>query len=146
MLFRSQVEDDSVGEVIERNVVVEELLASVDHFDVVELVLFHGLKNRDLDFHAAEVEFGCLIRIHALELTTIRDSIVECRGLAATYVRRTNLDVSGIFAQELLIVDVGLEEECLQGKSEKRQMSCHIAGDSLEHRAWRTLWPEIFCH
>jgi hypothetical protein len=63
-----QVKDDSVRQVVEADIVVVESPASVDHLDVVQLLLFHGLEYRDLFLDPLQVEFGRLIGIHAMKL------------------------------------------------------------------------------
>lgn len=40
-----EVKDNSVRQVVEADIVVEELRASVDHFDIVEFRFIHGFKH-----------------------------------------------------------------------------------------------------
>lgn len=63
-----QVEYDSVGDVVEADVVVEKRLPCVDHPDVVELFLVHDLEYGDLHLYPLEIELGSLIGIHSVEL------------------------------------------------------------------------------
>lgn len=63
-----QVEHNAMGEIVEGDIVVEELLSCVDHLDVVELILVHSLEHGDPLFYALEVQLGCLVGIHTSKL------------------------------------------------------------------------------
>lgn len=65
---RGAVREGNWHTYVKADIVVEEASASVDHFDVVELVLAHCLKYRDLHRDTPKVEFGSFIWIHAVEL------------------------------------------------------------------------------
>lgn len=65
-----QVEDDTMGEVVEGEVVVEEALTRVDHADVVELLFVHGLERGNFHVDALKVEFCGGIGFHASKLGT----------------------------------------------------------------------------
>jgi hypothetical protein len=108
-----EVEDDAVGEVVEGEVVVEEALAGVDHADVVKLLLGHGLEGGDLHVDALEVELGSLVGRHAGELMAVSDGGQVRRDGIVTYIWRGDLDVAGVFLEDGLVVDKGLDEEGL---------------------------------
>lgn len=50
-----EVEDNSVGEVVEADVVVIEFGAGIDHLDVVELLLFHCLEHGNPNLNTLKV-------------------------------------------------------------------------------------------
>lgn len=98
-----QVEDNAVRQVAEGDIVVEELLSRVDHLDVVELLLIHGIEDGNLHVDAAQVQLGSLIRVHARELHTLAPR--HYRIWASTHVRGGDLDIACILTQDGLIVD-----------------------------------------
>lgn len=53
---------------VEAEVVVEERPTGIDHFDVVQFILVHGLKYRDFRLNPPKIQFGSLVWIHAVEL------------------------------------------------------------------------------
>lgn len=53
---------------VEAEVVVEECSTSIDHFYVVQFVLVHRLKDRDLRLDTSEIQFSGLVWIHAVKL------------------------------------------------------------------------------
>lgn len=63
-----EVENDAVREVTEADVVVRDLLSSVDHLDAVKLFLFHCLIHGDPRFDALQIQLRCIIGIHSFEL------------------------------------------------------------------------------
>lgn len=105
-----EVEDDAVGEVVEGNVVVEEFTTRIDHLDVVQFLLVHGLEDGNLHVDAAEVEFRRLIGIHTGKLGALAR---QSKDKESTHIGRRNLDVTRILTKNGLVIHEGLDEERL---------------------------------
>ena len=50
-----EVEYDAVREIVKADVVIEERLSSINHLDVVQLILVHGLEDWDLHFNSLKI-------------------------------------------------------------------------------------------
>ena len=106
-----EVEDNTMREVAEADVVVLDALASIDHLHIVEVRLVHGFEQRNLNINSPEIKFGSLIWIHTNKLIALVASTKQRKGYS--YIRGGDLNIAGVLSQNIFIGDIRLEKQGL---------------------------------